>query len=140
MVQRKEYSSFSRWVLGGLLCSLVHGVGGFYLLYHVGVGIPLAYLWKPYVIISVLTISMFAGICWAAKGPENNRTKRRFIVLGAYMCSTAAIGVHYAAQAGVIADEDAVPFSIVMTIGVAMSMVIAYRLRKSREGNESDKQ
>jgi uncharacterized membrane protein YdjX (TVP38/TMEM64 family) len=80
---------------------------------------------------------MFAGMYWANNSSQpSSRPKRRAIVVSIYLCSTAVIGIYYAAQAGIPPAEDLVGFSIFMTIGLVISSILAYFIPKklSRPG------
>ena len=125
-------SSLKNWILGGLLCVLLIGLLGFYLLFHLGLSIPLAKLEMPYGIIAVLTLLMFPAMYWAngSYAPRHDNLKRRLLVLGAYVVATSLVGIHYVARAGFMPIEDVTPLSIIMTIGLAISFVSAYFIRK----------
>src|SRR5438477_10981136 len=97
---RRSSSSLGKWLLGGVLCALMIGLIAFLGLYHLVFRIPLADLWKPYGVISVLTLSTFAAMHWANKSPQpSNRLRRRAVAVGTYMCLTSIVGIYYAAQA-----------------------------------------
>jgi hypothetical protein len=100
-------------------------------LYHLVFKIPLADLWRPYGMISVLTLSAFAAMYWANKAAGlSDRLKRRAVVVGTYMCLTSIVGIYYAAQARIMPAEDVVGLSIVMTTGIVISSILAYFIRK----------
>ena len=124
-------SSLQQWISYGFLCVLIQGII-FYLLFHLAFGIAFAMLYAPYGIVSLLTLLMFPAMYWAVKSYIRLRDgrKRMLLVLGGYMVSTALIGVHYAGRAGLIPNEDVIPMSIIMTIGLAISLVFAYYVRK----------
>ena len=125
-------SSFKNWILGGVLCVLLIGIVGFFLIFHLGLRIPLAKLEMPFGIIAVLTLLAFPAMYWANRSDalRHDILKRRVLVLGAYLVSTSLVEIHYAARAGIMPTEDVAPLSIIMTIGLAISFVSAYFIRK----------
>jgi hypothetical protein len=118
-------TSLGKWLLGGFVCALLMGLIGFGL-YHLVFQISLLKLWKPYAIISVLTLATFAAMYRANNSSSFNRTKRRAVVVGAYICSTSIVGIYYAAQAGIMPTNEVVGFSIFMTTGLVISSVLTY--------------
>jgi hypothetical protein len=122
-------NTLGKWLLAGFVCTLFIGVIGFFGLYHLLFRIPLLKLWKPYTIISVLTLTTFGAMYWA-NNSSFNRLKRRAVLVGAYICSTSIVGIYYAAQAGLMPTKEVVGFSIFMATGLVISSVLAYFIRK----------
>jgi len=130
---RRSSSSLGKWLLWGVLCALIIGVIGFFALYHVILRIPIAYLWKPYALIAVVTVLAFAAMYRANSSSQpSSHPPRRAIVVGTYMCLTALIGIYYAAQAGIVPTEELVGFSISTTIVLVISSILTYFITKRR--------
>jgi hypothetical protein len=122
-------SSLGKWLVWGVVCVLIIGLIGFFGLYHLVFRIPLVELWKPYALISLLTLPTFAAMYWANKSAFK-RLKRRAAVVSVYTCLVSMVGIYYAALAGIMPREEVVGFSIFMTTGLVVSFVLAYFLRK----------
>jgi hypothetical protein len=112
------------------------GLIGFYGLFHLMFGIQFSSLWKPYGVVSALTLLMFSAMYWANKSSRHmgNDGGRVFLVLGTYMCSTSLVGTYYSAQLGLMPTEDVIPFSVFLTAGLSISCLLAYYTRKRHEG------
>lgn len=112
------------------------GLIGFYGLFHLMFGIRFSSLWKPYGVVSALTLLMFSAMYWTKRSYRHLGDNRRrvFLVLGTYMCSTSLVGVYYAAQLGLMPTEDVVPFSVFLTVGLSISCLLAYYMRGRDEG------
>lgn len=128
------------WLIGGTMCALFIGLTGFYGLFHLIVGIPLADLWKPYGIVSLLTLVMFTGMFWATEAYArlNDGRKRMIFVLGIYCWSVTMVGAHYGAEFGFLPTADVLPFSTFMTLGLVVSFVAVYYVRKTIDAPKPD--
>lgn len=127
-------SALRNWLFSGVVCVLLIGLIGFGL-FHIAFRIPSIDLWKAYGFISPLTFFMFAAMYWANKRSRpSDRLRRRVIVMGTYMFLTSIVGIYYAAQAGIMSVEDVVGLSIFMTIGIVISSILAYFIRKKLSG------
>ena len=130
--EETKYTSLRGWITTCALCVPIVGLTSFYGLFHLALGIPLASLWEPYAVVSVLTLAFGPSMYWAVGSYRHLRDnrKRTISVAGSYLWSVVAACVHYGAQVGFLAPEDTIPMYVITTTGIALACLLACHIRR----------
>ena len=116
----------------------------FYGLFHLGLGIPLASLWRPYAMISAITLLACPSLYWAIGDPEHihdNRKRRIPVLLGYFWAGMVVyihLYIHYGERVGIIESEDEIPVLILATFMLLAGGLIAYRMGGKANANVSE--
>jgi hypothetical protein len=95
--ESNRYPRLINWILGCLFAALLGGLTVFYLLFHLGLRIPMERLWEPFVIVSVLTLGAAPGLYWARKEQtlHGGDHRRLFAVIGSYTLVVLLVYIRY---------------------------------------------
>src|SRR5262249_43727621 len=101
---------------------------------HVWLGVPLASLREPFVVLSIPILLVGPSMYLANQSREELRLKRRTVIAGLFMWSSFICGVYYAVKFGIMEAEAAIPMYLMSTIGAGVASFGGYHIRKKLDG------
>jgi hypothetical protein len=123
----------------------VSGVAGIGVVWIYGIGhlvmrVPLARLWEPYGLISILTLLLAPSMYWAITRHDGvgQNVKERIFVSGGYLWSTSFICIVYMGKFGVIPPDVVVLVCILLTITIVLGGVAGYYVSKDAPKESDD--
>jgi hypothetical protein len=134
-----ESPSLKRWIIWSVL-GIPIGLLDFYAVFHLALRIPVADLWEPFGVVSVLSLLFGPSMYWAQKSNVRRRDHRKRVIslAGSYLWLGALVCFYYGVKDGYLAAADTLPLFVIITAMIVIGCLVAVYACKKREHEVSE--